>query len=104
MKSADTQANSIDILAPNLDATAPIIAKLQKLPEVSRIVTLASFVPPDQNQKLPIIQHAASILLPLFDPNRPLDASDRRRRRRRLEQGGRSILDDRAERHRQGRR
>ena len=80
MKSADTQANSIDILAPNLDATAPIIAKLQKLPEVSRIVTLASFVPPDQNQKLPIIQHAASILLPLFDPNRPLtpptDADD----------------------------
>ncbi len=80
MKSADTQANTIDILAPNLDATAPIIGKLQKLPEVSRIVTLTSFVPPDQNQKLPIIQHAASILLPLFDPNRlrtpPTDTED----------------------------
>jgi hopanoid biosynthesis associated RND transporter like protein HpnN len=73
-KSADTGPNTIDILAPNLDATAPIIAKLQQLREVSHTVTLASFVPPDQNQKLPIIQHAASILLPLFDPNRMLSA------------------------------
>jgi hopanoid biosynthesis associated RND transporter like protein HpnN len=80
MKSADTQTNTIDILAPNLDATGPIIGKLQTLPEVSRTMTLLSFVPPDQNQKLPIIQHAASILLPLFDPNRlippPTDADD----------------------------
>jgi uncharacterized protein len=73
-KSADTQANTIDILVPDLDATGPITAKLQKLPEVSRTLTLASFVPPDQNQKLPIIQHAASILLPLFDPKRMLNA------------------------------
>lgn len=80
MKSADTQTNTIDILAPNLDATAPIIAKLHQLPEVSRIITLASFVPLDQNQKLPIVQRAAAILLPLFDPNRlltpPTDAED----------------------------
>jgi hopanoid biosynthesis associated RND transporter like protein HpnN len=80
MKSADTQTNTIDILTPNLEATAPIIVKLQKLPEVSRIVTLSSFVPPDQNQKLAIVQHAAPILLPLFDPNRlrtpPTDAED----------------------------
>ncbi len=79
-KSADTQANTIDILVPNLDATGAITAKLQQLPEVSRTLTLASFVPPDQNQKLPIIQHAASILLPLFDPKRmlgtPTDADD----------------------------
>jgi uncharacterized protein len=73
MKSADTQTNTIDILAPSLDATAPIISKLQPLPEVSRTITLASFVPPDQNQKLPIIQRAAAILLPLFDPTRMLD-------------------------------
>jgi len=79
-KSHDTQTNTIDILAPNLEATPPIIAKLERLPEVSRVLTLASFVPPDQDQKLPIIQHAASILLPLFDPNRllnpPTDADD----------------------------
>jgi hopanoid biosynthesis associated RND transporter like protein HpnN len=79
-KSADTEANTIDILVPNLEATGPITAKLQQLPEVSRTLTLSSFVPPDQNQKLPIIQHAASILLPLFDPKRmlspPADADD----------------------------
>ena len=79
-KSADTQANTIDILAPNLEATGPITAKLQQLPGVARTLTLASFVPPDQNQKLPIIQRAASILLPLFDAKRtlspPTDADD----------------------------
>jgi uncharacterized protein len=80
MKSPDSETNTIDVLAPNLDATPPIVAKLQQLPEVSRVLTLASFVPTDQNEKLPIIQHAASFLLPLFDPNRlrsaPTDADD----------------------------
>ncbi len=70
MKNSNGDTNTIDILAPNLDATPPLVAKLQKLPEVSRVLTLSSFVPADQDQKLPIIQHAASILLPLFDPNR----------------------------------
>jgi uncharacterized protein len=79
-KGADAETNMVDILAPSLDATAPVVAKLQQLPEVSRTLTLASFVPTDQNQKLPVIQHAASILLPLFDPSRmlspPSDADD----------------------------
>ncbi|HLH11489.1 MAG TPA: MMPL family transporter [Methylovirgula sp.] len=73
-KGTDTETNTIDILAPNLNATAPVIAKLQPLPEVQRTITLDSFVPPDQNQKLPIIQHAAAALVPLFDQNRQLPA------------------------------
>ncbi len=80
MHSQNPQANAIDILAPNLGATQPIVAKLQKLPQVSTILTLNSLVPTDQDQKLPIIAHAAKYLLPLFDPTRridpPTDADD----------------------------
>jgi uncharacterized protein len=80
MHSQDPEANAIDILEPNLAATEPVVAKLQKLPQVSTILTLNSLVPTDQDQKLPIIQHAAKYLLPLFDPSRridpPTDADD----------------------------
>ncbi|MHB8884629.1 MAG: MMPL family transporter [Methylovirgula sp.] len=72
MKEHDAPTNRIDILAPSLAATDPIVAKLQKLPEVSQVLTLKSLVPADQDQKLPIIQKAAGYLLPLFAPQRAL--------------------------------
>ncbi|MGP8233126.1 MAG: MMPL family transporter [Methylovirgula sp.] len=71
--SHDPAANAIDILAPNLDATKPLVAKLEKLPEVAGVLTLNSLVPTDQDKKLPIIEHAAKFLLPLFDPTRRID-------------------------------
>ncbi len=70
MKEHNAPMNRIEILAPSLAATDPIVAKLQKLPEVSQVLTLASLVPADQDKKLPIIQKTASYLLPLFDPQR----------------------------------
>jgi hopanoid biosynthesis associated RND transporter like protein HpnN len=72
-KDPSTDPNSISILTPSLDAADPIAARLQALPEVAQVVTLKSFVPQDQEQKLPLIEHAASILLPLFDPQRRRD-------------------------------
>ncbi len=71
--SHDPAANAIDILTPNLDATKPLVAKLEKLPEVASVLTLNSLVPTDQDKKLPIIEHAAKFLLPLFDPTRRID-------------------------------
>ncbi|MDR3408796.1 MAG: MMPL family transporter [Methylovirgula sp.] len=71
--SHDPAANAIDILAPNLDATKPLVAKLEKLPQVASVLTLNSLVPTDQDKKLPIIEHAAKFLLPLFDPTRRID-------------------------------
>ncbi len=73
MKEQDAPINRIEILAPSLAATRPIVAKLQKLPEVSQALTLSSLVPTDQDQKLPIIQKAAGYLLPLFAPQRVLE-------------------------------
>ncbi len=57
-------ANSIDVLAPSLDAARTEGTRLAKLPQVSRVMTLASFVPQDQDKKLPLIQAAAKELGP----------------------------------------
>lgn len=72
MRQHDAPVNRIEILAPSLEATTPIVAKLQKLPDVAQVLTLESMVPADQDKKLPIIQKAATYLLPLFDPQRVL--------------------------------
>ena len=48
--------NAVEVLAPSLaDATA-IAARLSKVPEVSHVLTLETFVPEDQEAKLPVIQ------------------------------------------------
>ncbi|WP_020177149.1 MMPL family transporter [Methyloferula stellata] len=72
-KDPNGDTNTINLLAPNFAAAKPIVERLEKLPEVSRVTTLEDLVPADQDAKLPIIQHAAAILSPLFDPQRRLD-------------------------------
>ena len=72
MKEHDSPTNRIEILAPTLAATDPIVAKLQKLPEVAQVLTLESLVPTEQDKKLPLIQKTAGYLLPLFAPQRVL--------------------------------
>jgi hopanoid biosynthesis associated RND transporter like protein HpnN len=60
--------NAIEVLAPSLaDATATA-ARLSKVPEVSHVLTLQTFVPGDQDQKLPAIQEAAKTFHDAFDP------------------------------------
>jgi uncharacterized protein len=44
--------NSVNVIAPNLAAADKISADLQKLPEVVRTMSLNSFIPPDQQEKL----------------------------------------------------
>src|SRR5262249_52457714 len=39
--------------------------------EVARVTTLSNFIPADQQQKLPRIQNAAKVLLPLLNPAAP---------------------------------
>jgi hopanoid biosynthesis associated RND transporter like protein HpnN len=72
-KDPQTNTNTIDIIAPNFDAAKVFVARLRNLPEVARVMTLEDLVPADQDEKLPIIQQTASVLLPLFDPTRRLD-------------------------------
>ncbi len=61
-----TGTSAIDVLAPSLTAAREISERLSKLPEVSRVMTLASFVPTDQGPKLAAIQKAAAVLSPVL--------------------------------------
>ncbi|MFA7306254.1 MAG: MMPL family transporter [Hyphomicrobium sp.] len=67
MKDPATAPNTIDILTPSLADAKVLAEKIEHLPEVSRVVTLASFVPDQQQEKLAIIQDAVSLLGPSLD-------------------------------------
>lgn len=68
MQEPATSPNTIDVLAPSLEAAKALAEKLATLPEVSRTLTLASFVPADQEPKLAAIRDAAGLLGPTLDP------------------------------------
>jgi hopanoid biosynthesis associated RND transporter like protein HpnN len=55
---------SIDILARNVDDAEVVAAKLKTMPVVSRALTVASFVPGEQKQKIALLNDAAEILAP----------------------------------------
>jgi hypothetical protein len=60
----DQQGGAIDIqaLEPTLAAADAAAAKLRALPQVARVVTLSTFIPDRQNEKLPMIEQAAKAL------------------------------------------
>src|ERR1700686_1664918 len=65
----NTGANAIHVV-PNSDADARKTAeKLEKLPEVLRVMWLESFVPQDQLPKLKLIARAARVLNPALNPD-----------------------------------
>ncbi len=68
MKDQQNSPNTIDILAPSLNAAESLQAKLSKLPEVSSVLTLKSFIPGDQQPKLALIQDTQMLLDPTFNP------------------------------------
>ncbi len=67
----DSGTNDIQVLMPSLAEADQLATKLRALPQVSRVLTLSSFIPPDQNKKLPIIQAAAKTLQPALNPAAP---------------------------------
>nr|WP_255575128.1 MMPL family transporter [Caldovatus aquaticus] len=64
MRDIETTPNTLDVLAPSLEAAAALAARLEALPEVGQARTLLSFVPADQEEKLALIADAASLLGP----------------------------------------
>ena len=71
MDSPLTNPYSADILQPSQAAADALAAKLGALPLVSNAITLSSFVPEDQQQKLPLIADAANILEATLAPRPP---------------------------------
>jgi len=61
-------ANAVNALAPSLEEAEALAARLAALPEVARTVTLASFVPADQDAKLALVADAAFLLGPALTP------------------------------------
>ncbi len=63
-----TTPNTIDVLQPTLDEAVALGRRLSALPEVSQVLSLASFVPADQDAKLAIVGDAALLLDPTLNP------------------------------------
>ncbi|MGB9166794.1 MAG: MMPL family transporter, partial [Rhodomicrobium sp.] len=58
-KDPETSGRTAEILAPSLDQASSMAKTLQKLPEVARAITLSSFIPEAQDQKLAAIKEKA---------------------------------------------
>jgi hopanoid biosynthesis associated RND transporter like protein HpnN len=74
-----TGTSAIDLLEPSLAAARATGERVSKLPEVSRVMTLDSFIPSDQDKKLTLIREMGKTLLPDFeDPivKAPTDAEN----------------------------
>ena len=63
----NTGTNAVEVLAPSAAAAREIQARLEKLPEVSRVISLDTFIPDDQPAKLAIIRKAAAQLNPILN-------------------------------------
>lgn len=72
-------ANAIDVVAASQGSAQQIAQRLSKVPEVSRVLTLASFVPADQDKKLALIDNATRTVMSALKADRqppPTDAEN----------------------------
>jgi len=68
MQNLDTTPNTIEVLAPTLDDAVALSKRLSALPEVSRALTLASFIPEAQDEKVSLLADAAMLLDTALNP------------------------------------
>jgi len=67
-KDPNTGANAINVMTHSEADAKRIEAKLSKLPEVLNVISLDSFVPEDQPEKLRLIAQGAKVLNPALNP------------------------------------
>ncbi len=68
-KDPNTGANAINVVTNSEADARKIQARLEKVPEVLRVMSLDSFVPGDQPAKLKLIAEGAKILNPALNPD-----------------------------------
>src|ERR1700709_2920681 len=68
-KDPNTGANAINVMTNSEAEAKKIEAKLEKVPQVLRVMSLDSFVPEDQPAKLKLIAQAAKVLGPALNPD-----------------------------------
>jgi uncharacterized protein len=69
-------APSIELLMPDLTEAEKLADRLEKLPEVGRVLSLASFVPGDQPAKLDILSQMQLFLGPILDESNQIPPPD----------------------------
>jgi len=69
MQDPATALDTIEILTPSIGAAHELAQRLQQLPEVAHTLTLQSFVPDAQAEKLTLIADAAALLGPTLTPS-----------------------------------
>ena len=68
MRNPETSSNTVEVLRPSRQAAAQLAARLSKLPVIGRTLTIESFIPDDQPEKLAAIRDAAGLLETVFHP------------------------------------
>jgi hopanoid biosynthesis associated RND transporter like protein HpnN len=68
MTSPNATPYTIEILAPSATKAGEVVPRLEALPEVDRVLSINSFVPEDQPEKLASIADAAFLVLPTLTP------------------------------------
>ncbi|MDB5839488.1 MAG: Acriflavin resistance plasma rane protein [Herminiimonas sp.] len=74
--SPEAGIDNVKVLSASLADAQALGARLAQLPQVARVMTLASFVPDRQPEKLRIIEKAANSLLPVLQQTPAADAGD----------------------------
>ena len=69
MADPDTSPNTLDILESDAARASTLAERLRQLPEVAHVVTLQSFIPKDQDEKLAIIDDASFFLRNTLNPD-----------------------------------
>ena len=70
-------ANSVDVLTRDLADARATAERLRKMPEVNGVMTLDTFIPADQEEKLTYIRALAKALEPAFKaPARPAPSDE----------------------------
>lgn len=80
MSGGNAAPYSVDVLADDLDRAVALASRAAQLEQVREAITLASFIPGGQEEKLQIIEQAALFLLPALagpSPRTELAARDR---------------------------
>jgi uncharacterized protein len=62
------QTDTANVLAPSLQEADAIADRVSNLPEVGRVMTLTTFIPDHQQEKIEMIANAAKVLAGAFDP------------------------------------
>ncbi|MFA5040617.1 MAG: MMPL family transporter [Bdellovibrionales bacterium] len=66
MNDPDSDAYAAQILAASEDEEKSLVAALEKLPETDHVLTLNSFIPAEQDEKLAMIADTTALLEPTF--------------------------------------